>query len=662
MTNAIGQLAVTLYITFTLTALVPFHCYGHPNGESSVVQYPQVRCHAGGAHSGMLAVGIIGVLIYPCFTICLVLFAVKQYPKKIVSADLHFVQRFRFVFFRWAPDRYWFGAVMIIRNLLIPLFPMTIPQDSSDVTAMLMLLVLLLVLLTAVMVMPWRNKDLNYTDICMNFIMTFTLAIGCMALTGSKTLSQPLNTALFVISMLAIALGLAVALHQLVKSLRKEPQYAVFLSHHKGAGACAARLLKYMLQKELRKPIFYDCDDLVSFSGIFTAVKQSNCLLVMMSGETLCRPWCAGEIVTAHHCKIRMLPMRLCDDGEVWTRMSSIEQDQLVQDQFQVLRPHGINLDHIHPAFDALLQKAPMELPLIRGSRDLWKAVRAIAAATMTGEALNNAGAVASTNSGVAGMTGSCDSRKSGSVTGTTVGRVPSLGIMNGLMSLGAGKADVSSSKTLIMCDGQSSEAAAAAHFIRQMLQERLQVQIDTDMDMNAEAFEAAIRLDTILSVLFVAHPVATMRSGLQLSRLAMLYKIRPQAQTLAVVVGDSFVFPDQEWFAALEAGANKDISANLLLYLPDEITSSDVAAGVRRIFRGIAKFINVAYASRTVLDASMNTLAGCVKDSWRVTAAAQLENGYAQELSPPSGCPRPSGASDGGGFVSDEDEEDFAI
>lgn len=92
-----------------------------------------------------------------------------------------------------------------------------------------------------------------------------------------------------------------------------------------------------------------------------------------------------------------------------------------------------------------------------------------------------------------------------------------------------------------------------------------------------------------------------------------------------------------QEWFAALEAGANKDISANLQLYLPDEITLSDVAAGVRRIFRGIAKFINVAYASRTVLDASMNTLAGCVKDSWRVTAAAQLENGYAQELRPVS-------------------------
>jgi len=649
-TNSIGQLALTLYITFTLTALVPFHCYGHPNGESSVVQYPQVRCNNDSDHATMVAVGIVGFLIYPAFTVCLVLFAVWQYPKKIVSADLNFVQRFRFVFFRWSPERYWFGAIVVLRNLLLPVFPMTIPEGAADVTAVILLLWLNLVLLAIVMYMPWRQNELNHTDICMNFILVSTLAIGSMALTGSKTLSQSLNTFLFIIALFVLLLALGIALHQLVKAWSKQATYAVFLSHHKGAGACAARLLKYMLQKELRKPIFYDCDDLVSFSGIFTAVKQSRCLLVMMSGETLCRPWCAGEIVTAHHCNVRMLPMRLSGDEEIWSSLSVMEQDKLIQEQFQVLRPHGINLDHIQPAFEALLQQPAMELALLDGTKNLWKAVRWIAASA-TGELTGIVGAVRSIKSGSSERSGASGERVGERGRGST-----SIGHISSLTGLVANLSETRTAKTVIMCDGGSPEAAAATHFIRQMLQERLQEQVDADLDLSLQSFEEVVRSDVMLSVLFVASPASTLRSGSQLARLALLYKIRPLAQTLAVVIGDSFVFPDQEWFEALEAGTKKDISAELRLHMPPELTPLDVSAGVRRIFKGIAKFINVAYANSAVLDASLSTLALCVKDSWVVSAAAQLEHGYDKEFSAPLEGGGPSAEVYGNQLWMDED------
>ena len=38
--------------------------------------------------------------------------------------------------------------------------------------------------------------------------------------------------------------------------------------------------------------------------GVFEAVQMSTNLVVLLSGETLIRPWCVGEIVTAHQYRV----------------------------------------------------------------------------------------------------------------------------------------------------------------------------------------------------------------------------------------------------------------------------------------------------------------------------------------------------------------------
>ena len=59
--NSIGQLAVVLYITLAIISMIPCHCYLHPDGKTSIIEYPTVLCDDSGKYPDMSAMGIIGV-------------------------------------------------------------------------------------------------------------------------------------------------------------------------------------------------------------------------------------------------------------------------------------------------------------------------------------------------------------------------------------------------------------------------------------------------------------------------------------------------------------------------------------------------------------------------------------------------------------------------
>ena len=61
--NSIGQLAVVLYITLAIISMIPCHCYLHPDGKTSIIEYPTVLCDDSGKYPDMSAMGIIGVLL-----------------------------------------------------------------------------------------------------------------------------------------------------------------------------------------------------------------------------------------------------------------------------------------------------------------------------------------------------------------------------------------------------------------------------------------------------------------------------------------------------------------------------------------------------------------------------------------------------------------------
>jgi len=80
----------------------------------------------------------------------------------------------------------------------------------------------------------------------------------------------------------------------------KAISYAVYLSHHSGAGGTSTRVLHGILLKHVQGSVIYDIDNLGQLGFLIDAVRVSLNLMVVFGSESLCRPWCIGAIVCAH--------------------------------------------------------------------------------------------------------------------------------------------------------------------------------------------------------------------------------------------------------------------------------------------------------------------------------------------------------------------------
>jgi hypothetical protein len=75
------------------------------------------------------------------------------------------------------------------------------------------------------------------------------------------------------------------------------PQYNAFLSHHKAGCAVGARLMKMELLGRISGKPFLDSDELDDLENVLDIVRcMSKTLVILLTAETLWRPWCAGEI------------------------------------------------------------------------------------------------------------------------------------------------------------------------------------------------------------------------------------------------------------------------------------------------------------------------------------------------------------------------------
>jgi len=93
-------------------------------------------------------------------------------------------------------------------------------------------------------------------------------------------------------------------------------KYQYFLCHYKAQAGAFARLLKMMFLDHEKRPrnAFLDSDNLDSLQELFTYVrKDTEVLLALNSSGLLWRPWCAGEIITAHNAAVPVLPIRMQD-------------------------------------------------------------------------------------------------------------------------------------------------------------------------------------------------------------------------------------------------------------------------------------------------------------------------------------------------------------
>ena len=86
--------------------------------------------------------------------------------------------------------------------------------------------------------------------------------------------------------------------------------------------------------------VFIDCDDLVNLEDLFDYVASHTAtVVVLLNKEILSRPWCLGELVTAHKHKVAMAIVEFPD----FPRSSGkVPADHVLPD-ITCLGPSGMN-------------------------------------------------------------------------------------------------------------------------------------------------------------------------------------------------------------------------------------------------------------------------------------------------------------------------------
>jgi hypothetical protein len=226
--------------------------------------------------------------------------------------------------------------------------------------------------------MPWRVKTLNYLD-CMLHAMGLVMLFACsLALPAHGGLTSPLSIATGTIICLGLAGTVVFIVYQFFASRPKQARYSVFLSHHKSAAGCTARMLKYCLEKDVGQ-CFLDADHLKDTDHLFDAVRNSKNVAVLLSGATLTRPWCVGEIVTAKQCGINVVPVVLRRSTGTVDALQSLSIDSFddaVQHMCVKLAKYGISGDMIRAALDDFLQTPPVLINVQGGDAEIQEGIR----------------------------------------------------------------------------------------------------------------------------------------------------------------------------------------------------------------------------------------------------------------------------------------------
>jgi len=95
----------------------------------------------------------------------------------------------------------------------------------------------------------------------------------------------------------------------LIRLLRKDAGFTIFLSHHKAAAGALCRLLTVVLQEHYRWRIFLDSDRLEEVTSLVDIVRfQTKCFVPVITQEYFRRPWCVAELTTAFIHDVPIMP------------------------------------------------------------------------------------------------------------------------------------------------------------------------------------------------------------------------------------------------------------------------------------------------------------------------------------------------------------------
>jgi len=349
LVSAIGTLFMIFNIAVTSTVLQPLQCQDHPNGHWTVTAYPGALCWSSVEHRNMLLVGTVAFLLGPVVCISACAIVVHQMPWRVRVGDTEFLEAFAFLFLRFRASCYSYALIHIVRSFLVAVV-LVIPDTVLQILALNT--VLLLGYSATVHQKPWRVPLANYLDcIFSGGTLIFACIIAIFVPEEEKeTGTMALIMVVLVVSMLAFA-PVAMLYGAYRKFCRSRLEFEFFLCHHKNTCGAFTRLLKMVLceSPRVKGKVFIDADYLDNLENLFEYVgHETNHLLVICTKDLWSRPWCIGEICTAHLRKVDTLVLLMA--GCVVPDDAFIEGLESQISNLEVLTERGICTETIADA------------------------------------------------------------------------------------------------------------------------------------------------------------------------------------------------------------------------------------------------------------------------------------------------------------------------
>jgi hypothetical protein len=175
--NSVGAFFQVVFIALVGVAMVPLQCYTHPNGEKSIVTYPELVCGED-EHTTLVILSIVLLLLVVLPTLVLHIWATIKANSSTLraGAGANLLVRCRFVFYRFRPDVWWWGNVYMIRQLLLAMGPIVQPDDPNF-QVVFVVATLSFYVAALCFYWPWKTQELNILD-CMSSMMLSLIVVS----------------------------------------------------------------------------------------------------------------------------------------------------------------------------------------------------------------------------------------------------------------------------------------------------------------------------------------------------------------------------------------------------------------------------------------------------------------------------------------------------
>jgi len=174
--NTLLTLNQGFLITFATLSLSAFQCFNHFGNVETMYQFPRTRCYVAD-HTKFLIVSLFMILIVVIPFNCIFMYAVWTLYKlrADATASVQMLVRFKLFFQKWRPDRWYWGYVFVLRQILFACTLLLATDAVSQLVFGIVVLVSYCVVLA--LLVPWRWFEMNIVEFLFGIMLVFMLVV-----------------------------------------------------------------------------------------------------------------------------------------------------------------------------------------------------------------------------------------------------------------------------------------------------------------------------------------------------------------------------------------------------------------------------------------------------------------------------------------------------